>query len=110
MHLCRHDVCVADEDGRGQIGGIAVERARIGGRHDASLVQDGDLIGQAQRFVLIVGDEDGRGVRLCQNAGDVAAHTVAQRRVERAERLVEQDHFGMNRQSPGESDPLLLAP
>ena len=76
---------------------------------DAALVQDGDAVGELQRLVLVVGDEDGgvagRVVELAQPAAQLLAHLG----VERAERLVEQQHPRLDRERAGQRDALALA-
>ena len=70
---------------------------------------DEDAIGEEQRLVDIVGDED----RGCRNlAPDVEQHLLhhaARLRIERAERLVHQEHPRLVDQGPRDLDPLLHA-
>ena len=66
-------------------------------------------LGERERLVLVVGDENRRGAGGGENAYDVAAQRGAQRLVERAEGLVEQHDAGSDGERPGQRDPLLLA-
>ena len=75
----------------------------------APVAQDGDLVGQRERLGLVVGDEQGARARGAQDPGDLLAQRLAKARVERGERLVEQDHLGVGRERAGERDPLALA-
>ncbi len=84
----------------------------LGGRAallDAAGVHHHDAVGDLERLLLVVGDEDRRHrelvVELAQPAAQVAAHGG----VERAEGLVEQEHGGLDRERAGERDALALA-
>ena len=76
---------------------------------DASLVHDRDAIGDAHRLVLVVGDEDGGEAELTLQSLDLDLHVQAQSFVQRAERLVEQQHGGLDGERAGHGDALLLA-
>ena len=74
-----------------------------------ALAHDDDAVGQFQRLFLVVGDEDrrvaGGVVDLAQPAAQFAAHL----RVERAERLVEQQHAAARSPGAGQRHALALA-
>ena len=77
--------------------------------HDPALVEHGDAVGHRQRLALVVGDEDeGDAERLLQRL-QLVLHLLAQLEVERAERLVEQQHLGLVDQRAGQRDALALA-
>ena len=73
------------------------------GAHHCDPVADGEGV------PLVVGDEDGRHAFLLEDAADLVAHLAAQRRVQVAERLIEQENRGAGRQGPGQGQALLLA-
>ena len=70
---------------------------------------DPDPVAQRQRLLLVVGDEQRRGADRDLDAADLLAQLPAHLGVERRERLVEQQHLGLDREGPGQRDPLLLA-
>src|SRR5207247_6665849 len=76
---------------------------------DTSLVHDRDAIGDAHRLVLVVGDQDGGEPELALQPLDLDLHVQAESLVERAERLVEQQHGGLDGERAGHGDALLLA-
>ena len=59
---------------------------------DAAVVHDGDAVGDAHRLVLVVRDQDRGQSELALQPLDLDLHVEAQALVERAERLVEQQH------------------
>src|SRR5690242_6488662 len=71
-------------------------------------VHDRNLIGNRQRFGLIVGDENRRDVRSPLQRLDLRTHLHAQFRIKVAERLVEQHHLGLIHERARERDALLL--
>ena len=68
-----------------------------------------DAVGHRQRFLLVVGDQDGGDAGLALEALDLDLHVEPQVLVERGERLVEQQHLGIDREAARERDALLLA-
>ena len=88
---------------------MVVEVGRLAGLLDRAVVHDHDLLGDVHRLLLIVGDEDRRHVDLVVKAAQPLAQLGAHPRVERAERLVEQQHLRLDRERPGERHPLALA-
>ena len=68
--------------------------------------QDDDPVGDEDRLGDAVGDHhDGRR-RALPEPQELEVEPLAGQRVERAERLVEQEHLGLERERPGEGDPL----
>ena len=63
--------------------------------------QDGDEVGERQRLFLVVGHEHDGRAEGCQQLLDLGAQAVAQARVERGERLVEQDQARLAEPAPG---------
>ena len=74
-----------------------------------SLVHDHDAVGELERFFLIVRDEHARQVNLLVQAPQPPPQLLPHLRVERAERLVEQQHFRLDRQRARERDALPLS-
>ena len=101
-------VAAAEEAGRPQRAGGLVERAGRPELLDPAVQDEGDLVGQPDCLLLVVGDEQRRHLQLLLQAADELAHLDAQPRVELRERLVEQQHLGLGHQRPGQRDPLLL--
>ncbi len=112
--------CGIDDDAGQEIGGpdeIGDERAGrlaidLGGRADLldhALVHHDDPIGHRQRLFLIVRDHDRRDAEALVQAADLAAQVRAHARIERGERLVEQQQAGRERQRARDGNALLLA-
>ena len=67
-----------------------------------------DLVGELQRLLLVVGDEQARHAELAVQLVEPAAQVLAHARVERAERLVEQQHLRPRRERACQRDALAL--
>ena len=91
---------------RGGAGEHLGARSRL---QQPALVDDEDLVGEQGRLLGVVGDEDGGQARLALQAAQLAAQFLADRGVERAERLVEQHQPRLEGERPGERDALPLA-
>ena len=76
---------------------------------DPALAHDDDAVGEFQRLFLVVGDEDGGVAGGVVDFAQPAAQLAADLRVERAERLVEQEHRGSIAMRAGERHALALA-
>ena len=76
--------------------------ARMGGQHQ-------DAVGEEDRFVQIVGDEDDRDVDLAPDFEEMRLHAAARLRVERAERLVHQENARLIGERAHDGDALLHA-
>ena len=96
----------AEDEGRGRRVVDLVGRADL---LDAALVEDDDPVGELERLVLVVGDEDGGVAGLVVDLAQPAAQLLAHLGVERAEGLVEQQHPRLDRERAGERDALALA-
>ena len=75
---------------------------------DPALAHHDDPIGQRERLLLVVGDVDRRDAELALDRADLLAQRDADLRVERRQRLVEQQDLRLDRQGPRQRDPLLL--
>jgi hypothetical protein len=102
-------VDLADERHHELVARAVVELARPARLLDATFVHDDDLLGDFHRLLLVVRDEDRRHVRLVVQPAQPGAQLLAHARVERAERLVEQQHLGLDRERAGERHALALA-
>ena len=104
----RHAGRIADEGHDEGRGGGVVDLIRRADLLDPALVQDRDAVGELKRFVLIVGDEHrgmaGAVMQLAQPTAQILAHLG----VERAERLVEQEHARLDRERARKRDALAL--
>ena len=112
--------CVAAAVAEQEVGGAeesrdearARPRVQLVGAADfeqAALVHDADAVGHREGLVLVVRDEDGRDAELLLDLADRAPQFLADLGVERAERLVEQQHLGPVGERARDRDALLLA-
>ena len=70
---------------------------------------DDDAVGEIDRLVDIVGDEEDRLAVALPDAQELRAHDLPDLRVERTERLVHQQYLGLDAQGAGDSDALAHA-
>ena len=99
----------ADKAGDEGVGRAEVDILRGADLADAALVDDSDGIGQRQRLRLIVRDIDRRNADLALQALELAAHFVAQLRIEVGQRLVEQEEPRLVHDGARQRHALLLA-
>jgi len=71
--------------------------------------QQGDLIAERERFLLLVSNEHGRNPDGFDGQPQLAARALAERRVEVRQRLIEQQQPGLGGEGPRQGDTLLLA-
>ena len=98
-----HEVADVVVDGR------ADELVAAAALHDLPVAHDQDAVAEAQRLLQVVGDEHHRLADLAVQPDDLVLHVAADERVERAERLVEEQHLGVAGQRAGQPDALLHA-
>ena len=98
----------AQERGDEPRAGPLIQRARLADFLQPPAVHDADAVRHAEGFVLIVRHEHRRDADGALNLADRAPQLFADLRVERAERLVEQQHARLVRQRASERDALLL--
>ena len=67
------------------------------------------MVGQRHRLLLVVGDVNEGGADALLDRLQLVLHLAAQLEVERAQRLVEQQHGRFDHQRPGERHALPLA-
>ena len=99
----------AEEAHHEPVGRPVVELQRAADLLDLPVVHDRDVVGDRHRLLLVVGDQDGGDVDLVVQAPQPLAQLRAHLRVERAERLVEQQHARLDRERAGERHALALA-
>ena len=75
----------------------------------AAVDDHSDLVGERGGVLVIVRDEQRGQSELAQELLQLAAHRRLRVRVERRERLVEQQHTGVARDRARDRDPLALA-
>ena len=92
-----------------RVAGRCVQLVGSPALQQAAEVHHADSVGERERFLLVVRDQHGRDLQLALNLADRAPQLFADLRVERAERLVEQQHLGLVRQRARDSDTLLLS-
>ena len=68
---------------------------------DATLVEDGDPVGHVERLGLVVGDQHGGDVHLVVQPAQPGPKVFSHFGIQRAERLVEQQHVRVHRQARG---------
>ena len=96
-----------DELGHERSGGRAVHLGRGPDLLDPPRPHHGDVVRDRQRFLLIVGDIERRDSKLCLDPADLLPQLDAHLRVERRQRLVEEQHARLDRQCARECDALL---
>ena len=107
QHLAaRH---VADELAHVVVGGGADDLGRRPDLDEAAVLHDRDAVADLQGFVEVVRDEDDRLLEALLEAQHLVLHLAPDQRVERRERLVEDQHFGIDGERPREADALLHA-
>ena len=75
---------------------------------DASVLHHAHDVGHRERFVLVVGDEQGRRARLVEDVAQLHRQALAQVRIEVGERFVEQQQRRIGGDGPRQRHPLLL--
>ena len=76
---------------------------------DPALAHHDDPVGQRHRLLLVVGHVHRRDPELALDRPDLLAQGDPDLRVERGQRLVEEEDLGLDREGAGQRDPLLLA-
>src|SRR5215470_4576356 len=99
---------VADEAGHEDGGGRLVDVARGAYLLDPAAAHHRDAIRHGQRLALIVGDVDGGDPDFALELLELELHAVAELLVERAQRLVEEEHGGARDEGAGQGHSLLL--
>jgi hypothetical protein len=109
LQLAGYPVHHADELGHECGGRVGVQLVRRGDLLEPALVHDAHPVRHGQGFLLVVGDEQGGGAQPLLQRADPLAQLQPHLGVQRGQRLVEQQHPGLDGQRPGQRDALLLA-
>ena len=99
----------ADELGDEGVGRALVDVLGVADLLELAQVHDRDRVRHRQRLLLVVGHVDERDPDLALDVLQLELHRLAQLQVERAERLVEQQHRGQVDERARERDALALA-
>ena len=108
-HDAVDDVGLADEVRDKGVFRLVVDVGRAADLLNDAVVHDDDAVAHGQRLLLIVGDVDEGDAGALLNALELDLHILAQLEVERAERLVEQQHARLADERTRDGDTLLLA-
>ena len=103
------EIHLADEVGDERRRRLRVDLVGRADLVDPALAHDDDAVGHRERFLLVVRHHDRGDAEPLLQVADFAAQPRAHARVERRERLVEQQQARRQRQRAGERDALLLA-
>ena len=105
----RDQVGDAEEVGDEERLRVLVDRLRRACLLDMAVVHDRDAVAHRQRLFLVVRDEDERDADVFLERLQLDLEVLAQARVERAERLVQEQHARAQDERSCERDTLLLA-
>ena len=72
-------------------------------------IHDGEPVGHGERLLLVVRDQQEGDADAALQGLEFDAHLLAQLGIERGQRLVEQQHVGLEDQGAGERDALPFA-
>ena len=100
---------VADEVAHVVVRGRADQLVTGADLHDLAVAHDQDAVAQLERLGQVVGDEHHRLADLAVQPDDLVLHVAADQRVQRGERLVEEQHVRVARERAGQTDALLHA-
>src|SRR2546428_997213 len=109
-HPARQEIRDADEVGDEVGAGPRVDLLWAPDLLDPAVPHHRDAVGDRDRLLLIVGDVEGRDPEVLLDPADLAAKTEPDLRVERRERLVEQEDLTAAGERAGERGPLLPPP
>ena len=109
LHPSREDVGRADELHHEAVGGVTVDLRRRADLQDPAPVHHRDAVRHRQRLVLVVGHVHEGDPDPALQPRELGLHLLAQLEVERAERLVEQQHRRLVDQGARQRHPLALA-
>ena len=97
-HLSLHHVHLADEIGDEKAVGMFIQFARRGNLPDHATVHHGGAVGHRQGLVLIMGDDNEGNTDGMLQAHQFQPHGLAQLGVQRAQRLIQQQHIRAGQQ------------
>jgi hypothetical protein len=101
---------VRDADEAGDELGVRVfvDLGRRSDLLDLTVIEDRDPVAHRERLFLVVSDVDERDADFLLDALQLRLHVLSELQVERAERLVQQEHLRAVHDRAGERDPLAL--
>jgi hypothetical protein len=102
-------VAGADEGGGEEVLRVFVDLPRRAELADLARLHDHDAVGDDQRLLLVVGDIEGGDAELLLDQADVLPEADPDLGVQCGERLVHQEHLGLDDEGPGQDHALLLA-
>ena len=108
-HRSLEQIHLADEFGDPAGLRVLVDLGRRADLDQLAVMHDADPAGHGHRLFLVVGDDDEGEAEPLLQRHQFELGLVAQLLVERAERLVEQEHLGRFRERARKRDPLALA-
>ena len=108
-HFARQQHALADKIRHHAVGRLVVQIVRAVPLHDAALLHHPHLVGHGEGFVLVVGDQNRRGLRRLEDVAHFLAQPLAQRHIQIGKRLVQQQQARLRGQRPRQRHPLLLA-
>ena len=100
---------VLREVGHVVVGGSSDDLLGRADLHEPAVLHDRDAVAELQGLGEVVGDEDHRLAQVLLQRDHLILHVPADQRVERAERLVEQQDLRVVRERASQPDPLLHA-
>jgi formate/nitrite transporter len=103
-----HEVAVAEEPSHPLVRGRAPQHGRLGDLQQSPGVHHRHPVGHRERLVVVVRDIYGRGAGRAHDVGELGSQPLAQRGVQRGQRLVEQKEARRRREGAGQGHPLLL--
>ena len=107
-HRAADDVAFADKARHEGVLGLVVDGLGRADLQDAAAVHHHDGIAHGQRFLLIVGNINEGNAQLLLHGFELQLHFLAQLQIQRAQRLVQQQHVRLVDQRAGNGDALLL--
>ena len=107
--LARQQVGAPDEAGDEAVRRPVVDLVRGRRLHQPAVAEDGDAVGERERLVLVVRDEERGDVLAALDPAHLVAHRDPGRGVERGERLVQEQRARLERERARQRDTLLLA-
>ncbi|MNO59880.1 hypothetical protein D3C76_504770 [compost metagenome] len=107
--LKRQPVTLAHELGHKGRGGLVVDFLRRGVLLDLAVVHHRDAVGHQHGLVLVVGDHQGGDTQLALQLAQLGAQVLANPRIQRRHRLIQQQQRRCRRQGTRQGHTLLLA-
>ena len=107
--LAAQDVAFADKISDESVAGLVVDVFGRADLLDHAVVHDHDDVAHRQRFLLVVRNEDKGDAEVIVHLFEFDLHLLAHLEVQRAERLVKEQHLGLTHDGAGDRHALLLS-